>query len=668
MWRSCVLVGCLVLTSANVSVGEEDGLGRAAARLDHAFAGSEGIEPCGDEEFVRRAYLEIIGRIPTAEECSAFLKSKDSNKRVALADALIETPGHTSRMFNFWVDLLRLRTKLNSQVSGAPYIHWLKGAVSSDMPYDDMVRELLTAEGPAHLRDNGETGYYLRDRGMPEANMSNTMRAFLGTRMECAQCHDHPFDQWTQKQFFELTAFTGGMEFRAQVKDLPNADMYRELGREAKAKGETGMTRAIRRLLRPSLSGVYGSGTGLVRLPKDYQYDDAKPKAWVKATAPFGEAANVDNEPPVSKRRKGRGKNKKQEPNAVDSRKVFADWIASSENPFFTKSIVNRLWKRVMGRGLIEPVESIDANTVASNPELLAELEALMIEVDYDIDAFLRVLYRTDAWQAKAVSAHDESATGPLLRRMSAEQIWDSLLTLVVYDLDDGIDETGAKQADEVYEAYDALSSSSKEELLDRVGRVSMRMTDPDEFRKQRKEERQAEAAERKRLLKEHPELMKQLRRARRNGDRDEQKRLMAELESAGVTLRPTKVQREMQRASELALPAPDGHFLRQFGQSDHEQIDGAHTEASIPQVLSLLNGAVEKALVQNKDAVVSRAISKVKNSGARIEFAFLSVLGRKPSARERETWIGDFRADKQRATQDLLWTLVNSHEFLFIR
>ena len=671
MWLCCILVGFLALPNLSwgATSGEEDTVRRAAAEIDRAFAeaAENSIRSCSDKEFVRRAYLEIIGRIPTAEECREFLESKERGKRAALTDRLLETPGHTSRMFNFWVDLLRLRTKLNTLVSGAPYTHWLKESVSTNKPYDQMVRELLTAEGPAHERNNGATGYFMRDRGMPEDNMANTLRTFLGTRIECAQCHDHPFDEWTQRQFFEMTAFTGGMEFRVKLKDLPSSGTYLEISRELRQEGGDGAVRAIRRMLLPTLEGVYGSGTGLVRLPKDYQYEDAKPREYIQANAIFGDPLRIDNAPPEST---GMRRNRQRKPSAVGSRAEFADWITAPTNPYFTKSIVNRLWKRIMGRGLIEPVDTLDLNSEASNPKLLARLEQLMIDTNYDIDMFLRVIYRTDAWQARAVVSASEGVQpdGPLMHRMSAEQVWDSLLTLLVEDLDDSIDESGEAQAEEVYETYDRISNASEDEVRELVDRASMRMTDRDAFRKERVTERKAANAERRKLMKEHPALMRDLRRARRAKDRAAEKRALAALEEVGISFKTSKAEREMRRASELSLPAPNGHFLRQFGQSDHEQIDGAHTEASIPQALSLLNGTVETALVQNGGAVISREIANAEGANKKIEAGFLSVLGREPSRAELKLWSEDFRTDETRASQDLIWTLVNSHEFLFVR
>ena len=110
--------------------------------------------------------------------------------------------------------MLRVKSRLDGGVSGQPYIDFVKDSLAENQPFDEFVQEMLTAEGANLDEGNGAVGYYLRDRNMPEDNMSNTIRVFLGTRLECAQCHDHPFDDWTQRQYFEMVAFTGGMSYR----------------------------------------------------------------------------------------------------------------------------------------------------------------------------------------------------------------------------------------------------------------------------------------------------------------------------------------------------------------------------------------------------------------------------------------------------------------------
>ena len=158
-------------------------------------------KPSTDAIFLRRLYLDVVGRIPTLEEASAFLMSGDKNKRAALIDELLDSYGYVSRQFNFYADLLRVKSRAG-KIVGQSYIDFIKDSLTQNKPYDQFVRELLTSAGPMMQEGNGAVGYYLRDVGMPEDNMSNTIRIFLGTRLECAQCHDHPFDKWTQRQYF----------------------------------------------------------------------------------------------------------------------------------------------------------------------------------------------------------------------------------------------------------------------------------------------------------------------------------------------------------------------------------------------------------------------------------------------------------------------------------
>ncbi len=172
-----------------------------------------------DEVFLRRVYLDIAGRIPTIQEATRFLESSSEGKRSELIDQLLDSYGYVSRQFNFFADLLRVQSRARN-VNGQPYIDFIKDSLSENKPYDQFVRELLCASGPMIEKGNGATGYYLRDLGMPEDNMSNTIRIFLGTRLECAQCHDHPFDKWTQRQYFEMVAFTGGMTYRERGNNL----------------------------------------------------------------------------------------------------------------------------------------------------------------------------------------------------------------------------------------------------------------------------------------------------------------------------------------------------------------------------------------------------------------------------------------------------------------
>ena len=166
--------------------------------------------PAADEVFLRRVWLDLAGRAPTGAEAAAFLDDPDPRKRAKLIDALLASEAHVSHAFNQWADILRLKSRYTNTANVVPaaYARWLRESLRTNKPYDRFVREMLSAKGLAW--DDGAVGYYLRDPGMPLDNLALTSRVFLGTRIECAQCHDHPFDQWKQTQFYRLAAYTYG--------------------------------------------------------------------------------------------------------------------------------------------------------------------------------------------------------------------------------------------------------------------------------------------------------------------------------------------------------------------------------------------------------------------------------------------------------------------------
>ena len=219
----------------------------------------------------------------------------------------------------------------------------------------------------------------LRDAGMELDNMSNTTQLFLGTQMVCAQCHNHPFDKWTQREYYEMAAFTYGITTRMggqlqnDLKTHFNQVNKKSFSSETKAKGPIQAKRSLEKGSAgddPALR--YGSRhtARQLTLPHDYQYDDAQPESRVSPAPIFGESLGVEN--------------------ADDKIEAYGQWLTSSENPRFTKVIANRMWKKIFGRGLVEPVDDWRDDTQASIPELLDHLEKLMVRVNYDLKEFQR--------------------------------------------------------------------------------------------------------------------------------------------------------------------------------------------------------------------------------------------------------------------------------------
>ena len=613
-------------------------------------------QPTNDFVFVRRVYLDIIGRIPNLEESQAFLTSNSESKRENLIDELLDSYGRTSRQFNFWADLLRVKSDMGNGLSGQPYIDFVKDSLERNQPYDEFVQELLTATGPNLATGNGEVGYYLRDRNMPEDNMSNTIRIFLGTRLECAQCHDHPYDDWTQRQYFEMVAFTSGMSYRSSND---NALESQQLMQTGKVPGE--VYTKVKQHLRSLNMGISGSGSGMTRLPENFLGDDGEDGEIVVAREMFNGKAITDAKIPNSKKKRSRGKIRGSK--EIGSREIYAAWMTAPDNPRFATVIANRLWKQAFGIGLIEPVDIIEEGVEGSNPQLLKYLAKTMIDLDFDMKQFQRAIYLSQTYQASAFTKDVPDVTtynfqGPIVRRMSAEQIWDSLLTLV-------IDETDTRQtdADASELQYEDLIKMQPQKILKyAIQTAEKRRQGNRDKSKKKKQVFKAKQAEFKKLLSV----------AKKTNDSAATRKLMTR--QAKFMAEYHKSLPEFARASELPSPASAKHFLREFGQSDRNVIDNSNLEPSVPQVLSMMNGILEKNVCRNPSSLLMQQAIQAGSSKECIETVFLTMLSRKPSRDELQAWVPDFGAAiKQRGQSaivntfsDLIWTIANSNEFIF--
>ncbi len=645
-----------------------------AARLDALLErglqrrGEQSLPVVDDATFVRRAYLSIVGRIPTLAETERFLADQEADKRDRLCDRLLDSPGHTSHFANFWFDQLRVKSRQQA-LSGEPFAHWIRTAIQQDVPYDRFITAMLTASGPGHREGNGATGMLLRDMNMPHDAMANALRLFLGTRMECAQCHNHPFDHWTQKEFFEMAAFFGGIRYRDE-NALPNlVGLRSEL-----ANADPTVRQQVQQLVRRMNQGLDGSGNGVEKLPADYKYEDAKPGSPVMANTIFG--ANVklkyaDAKKPAQKRGEPRGRNAAPE---IDSRRSLADWMTSARNPQFAKVIANRMWARTFGAGVVEPIDDWKKDTVAVHPELMLQLEKLMVELQFDLRQFERVLVHTQLFQ-RATPSGDQPAgqpvtfRGPLLRRLSAEQMWDSLLTLVFDDIDDRL-RPPDERAKQVYEQYAELVKADAQELMAMVQqRRGAAMPPQQRQQRQQEEMRRLREADAELQQKARP-LLLELREARRNGDQKKVAAIAQELERLGLPLGQRNArgrEGDLVRASDLTQPAPVNHLLRQFGQSDRETVDGASAAATVPQVLTLLNGFLDQRVLEGQSAL-RRDLELAPDGARRVRIAFLTTLGREPTEAEAQQWRKAIAIDGEAVVKDLVWVLCNSNEFRFVR
>ncbi|MCP4501659.1 MAG: DUF1549 domain-containing protein, partial [Deltaproteobacteria bacterium] len=364
--------------------------------------------PASDIQFVRRVYLDVIGRIPTSGELQRFFAETSKDRRAKLIDQLLEAPGHESHMFNWLGDMLRVKDDYYRIGKTYTFHTWLKSQLRENRPWDEIVYDMLTAEG--RLGENGATAYLLRDASMPLDSLSNTLTTFLGANVACAQCHDHPFAEWTQRDFYEMASFFGSTDFERVDTRKPAITLRDD--RFSKANLVT--------LLQPNMERVVFDNTRSTVFPEDYAYDDAKPGEKVVPKFITWEGmrrANVTTK------------------NPRHTRTLFATWLTSPKNPRFAEAIANRIWKKFFGVAVMEPVTNLDDLEEATNPQLLEFLGQLMRDVDFDLRVFQRVVLNTKTYQQQASMTPPEGEDfrfpGPLLRRMTAEQTWDSIVLLL---------------------------------------------------------------------------------------------------------------------------------------------------------------------------------------------------------------------------------------------
>jgi hypothetical protein len=298
-------------------------------------------EICTDREFIHRAYLDVLGVLPKPEEVAAFLAEPEGKRRDLVIDGLLDRP----EFYDFWAlkfaDVFRSNGRL-IQTKGAYAFHrWIRESLERNMPMDQVVRALLTSEGSTFR--NPAANYYRISRD-PESAVETTAQLFLGVRIQCAKCHNHPFERWTQDDYYGFAAF------------------FSQIGRK---KGSL-----------PDEEVVYATGSGDVRQPRTGQ--TMKPKA-------LGGPVLDD-------------------PAAPDRRVKLAAWLSSPSNPFFAKSLVNRIWYHLLGRGIVEPVDDFRDSNPACNDELLDGLTGEFVKNGYDLKKLIRAILHSRTYQMSATT------------------------------------------------------------------------------------------------------------------------------------------------------------------------------------------------------------------------------------------------------------------------
>ena len=371
---------------------------------------------CSDEAFIRRAHLDTIGKLPTVEETRAFLADKAPDKRAKLIDTLLQREEFVDYWSYRFSDIFLVNGGILRPAAVKAYYEWIRGNIAANRPWDEMVREVITARGGS--TENGATNFYAVHQD-PETLAENTAQAFLSQSINCAKCHDHPLEKWTNDQYY------GFANLFARVR----------------AKGWGGDTR---------------SGDGIRTLYVEPRGDLIQPRTGQpQIPAPLdGEALDPES--------------------TADRRVALADWLVAPENPNFARSVTNRIWAAYFGRGLVEPVDDLRASNPASNEPLLDALTKHLVAKGFDLKALMRVILQSETYQrsgevfsenrddAKYLSRHQP-------RRLMAEVLHDAIADVTgvagVFDkvaLNDGSSEKTEfyKEGTRALELYDSAVQS----------------------------------------------------------------------------------------------------------------------------------------------------------------------------------------------------------------
>ena len=322
-------------------------------------------ELADDAEYLRRIYLDVIGTLPTAAEARRFLADQRADKRARLVEELLERPEYADYWALQWADVLRVDRQALGHKRAYAFYRWIRDSIARNKPFDQFAREVLTAEGP--LEENGPAGFY-KVAVKPGEKASSLAQIFLGVRIACAECHHHPFDRWSQTDYFGMQAFFTQLS----LKPSAHGEALTIAGDPETRHPRTG------ELIPPHALGVP-----------------------MPAKAPPG-----------------------------DRRLVLAEWMAAPQNPWFARNLANRTWAHFFGRGLIDPVDDVRDTNPPSNPELLDALTKHVADTHFDLKQLIRTITASRTYQLaskpNATNTKDVSSfSRAYFRRIDSEVLLD---------------------------------------------------------------------------------------------------------------------------------------------------------------------------------------------------------------------------------------------------
>lgn len=688
-----------------------------AAELDRVLAAEnrangvkhEPMPAVDDLAFLRRVYLDLIGRIPSGQEIQEYQQWPAHQRREKLIDKLLQHERFPDRWTTFFADMLRLRSNATGGTTLIAYVHQ---AIANDVPYDELCRKLISANGKADFTP--EVGFILGDDADPLQLAAVTSQVFMGVRMSCAQCHDHPFDVWTRKDFYGLAAYFGKTR---RVESRLTKVIYTTEGKqtailwppedEAEAEERKPMQAVFpMEMTTPGKQPEFIQRFLALRAEEE-QRRLAKERASAATTVDDlldltaakadrrAQGLDIDN--------RGVEDDAKRDIRKIDIqgslyrqselRSELARLVTSPNNRYFSRAIVNRLWKELIGRGFVEPVDDFRSDNPPYCPQTMDYLAEEFVANGFRIRHLIGMIVRSDVYARSAAPADAEflvredletAFLATPMRRMYAESLFDSIVTAghlfevkhpsgannrTVYQTVRVPVEGDGKPAENV---ADLINQGDNQQAMPAMqgaapmegGGYALESAIELDFSKvlaEKKEE--VELDQMKVMSAEELEAMRMLEQARR--------RPQPGVEY--VTKQVAKVVDENPKFTSsyrMASPAPAGHFLRVFGQPGRQELGDQRSDApSMRQALMLLNGRVahEASRVGQLEPLYSLLTGAKANLDEAIELAYLEVLTRKPTPDEVSRAKQILGANPLEGMADLRWVLLNCNEFRFI-
>jgi len=650
-------------------------------------AGSDSITtpPVSDTVFLRRATIDIIGRIPTMDEIREF-EASGEDRREKLIDRLLSHKRFADRWTIFMADMLRIRSDIEG---GNQLLAYVNGSLASGKPYDILARELISASGRAN--SNPAVGFILGDDANPMELAAATAQVFLGVRMGCAMCHDHPFDDWEQRDFYDLAAFFGktkkvGNRDRGMVYATEGDTMSVMWPPEDKAKDgkrEAVLPRfpfkAVTEKNTPSHIARFEKARTALEEKESGNDGTAELDALLDAPGPLvGRNENVVLE---EAKKNSRLLNVHGDIyRASELRNQLAGLITDSRNDFFARAFVNRVWAELIGHGFVEPLDNFSPYVDLNHASTLDFISHEFIASGFDMRHLIRMITLTDAYRRSQLTADvpltireqsEKNFTAAPSRRMLGEVLYDSIV--VAGHLQDFKWPAGANNK-EVAREIQVATGEYKMAAAGAEPPPEMKAAAP-EMRGDGYDLESSLKLDFNSILSR--EEKNELDTMRKESDEQIKAREMAamqkETEQRIMKFRTETVtdivddNPRFDSAMRMATPAPPAHFLRVFGQPARTGLgEFRDPSSSLRQQLMMLNGRMtHEASRVGPLEPLHRVLEKDKAQA--IVFAYQEILTRPPTAAEKSDALSLLSEDPQEGMADLRWALLNSNEFRFV-